>query len=131
MLLAAFPAREAQAQGAYTEKLNVFVAGSDALWYFTFGGINGSAKLSAFESSPGLQGYNITAINTSGWKSDFQIFGSRGYNLLPVPFVPPQGVFLTLNSDSFSDASAAANALGPYLLTSFTSLSNGTGTAGG
>jgi hypothetical protein len=127
-LVALVPAQVTQGAGSYTEKLNVYVAGSDALWYFTFGGVNGSSRLSVLESSPGLSWYNITAIKTTGWASDFQIFGPKGYNLIPVPFIPSQGLFLTIGSDSFSDASAAASALDSYLLTSFTSYSNGTGT---
>jgi hypothetical protein len=131
LLLASLPVQVnqvAHAQGGYTEKLNVYVAGSDALWYFTFGGVNGSGHLSALESTPGLSWYNITAIDTSGWQPDFQIFGSRGYNLLPVPYATPQGLFLSVGSDSFADASAAANAVDSYLLTNFVSESNGTGT---
>jgi hypothetical protein len=94
----------------------------------TFTGINESSKLSALESTAGLSWYNISAISTAGWTSDMQMFGPRGYNLLPVPFVPSQGLFLTVGAGSFGVASAAAGAAGSYLLTSFTSLSNGTGT---
>ena len=128
MALSAFPLQQAQAASSYTEKLNVYVAGSDALWYFTFGGVNVSSKLSSLESVPGLSWYNVTAIKTAGWPSDFQIFGANGYNLLPVPFVPSQGLFLTVGSDSYSHAAEAASALDSYFLTSFASLSNGTGT---
>jgi uncharacterized repeat protein (TIGR01451 family) len=128
MLLSAIPVQSALAATPYTEKLSVYVSGADALWYFTFGGINGSSKLSAFESTPGLSWYNVTAIQTSSMPSDFQQFGPGGYNLLPAPSLPSQGMFLTLGSDSFSDASAAASALDSYLLTSFVSMSNGTGT---
>ncbi len=128
MILSAFPARVAQGQAAYSEKLNVYVSGSAALWYFTFTGVNGSAKLSALEATPGLSWYNISAISTQGMLSDMQIFGSRGYNILPFPFLPSQGLFLTVGSDSYSDASAVAQAADSYLLTSFASLSNGTGT---
>ena len=128
MLLAALPLQSVQGQTGYTEKLNVYVAGSDALWYFTFGGINGSTKLSSFESTPGLSSYNITAIKTTSWQSDFQVFGPGGYNLIPVPFIPSQGLFLKVTSDSYADASAAAASLGSYFFTSFISLSNGTGT---
>jgi hypothetical protein len=127
ILFAVVPVQEAAAQAPYTEKLNVYVAGNSALWYFTFGGINGSSKLAALESSPGLSWYNITMVRTTLWQSDFQIFGPRGYNLLPFPFIPSQGMFLTVGSDSFSDASAAAAAVEPFLLTTFTSFSNGTG----
>ena len=128
MVLVAVPAQAASAQGAYTERLTVFTSGSIALWEMTFTGINGSSHLTALESVPGLSWYNISAISTTSWVSDMQVFGPRGYNLLPVPFVPSQGLFLTVGSDSFSDASAAAGALDSYLLTSFTSFSNGTGT---
>jgi hypothetical protein len=128
MVLSAVPVQEARAATPYTEKLNVFVAGSDALWYFTFGGVNASSKLNAFESTPGLSWYNLTAIQASSWPSDFQLFGPQGYNLLPVPSLPPQGMFLTLGSDSYAHATAAASALDSYALTDFVSLSNGTGT---
>jgi len=128
MVLCAIPAQVASAKGAYSERLTVFTSGSIALWEMTFTGINGSSHLSALESSPGLSWYNISAISTANWVSDMQIFGPSGYNLLPVPFVPSQGLFLTVGSDSFSDASAAANGLDSYLLTSFRSFSNGTGT---
>ena len=128
MVLSSIPAQIASAKGAYSERLTVFTSGSLALWEMTFTGINGSSHLSALESAPGLTWYNISAISTTGWTSDMQIFGPMGYNLLPVPFVPSQGLFLTVGSDSFSDASAAASALDSYLLTSFISLSNGTGT---
>jgi len=128
MVLSAFPAQVSSAKGAYSEKLTVFTSGSMALWELTFTGINGSSHLSALESVPGLSWYNISAISTANWVSDMQIFGPSGYNLLPVPFVPSQGLFLTVGSDSFGDASAAANALDSYLLTSFSSFSNGTGT---
>ena len=127
MVLAAIPIQMASAQGAYSEKLTVFVSGSVALWEMAFTGINGSGHLSALESAPGLSWYNISAISTTAWSSDMQVFGPRGYNLLPVPFVPSQGLFLTVGSDSYSDASAAASGLNSYLLTSFRSLSNGSG----
>ena len=128
MVLASIPVHVATAQGAYSEKLTVFVSGSLALWEMSFSGINGSSHLSALESAPGLSWYNISAISTTAWSSDMQVFGPRGYNLLPVPFVPSQGLFLTVGSDSFGDASAAASALNSYLVTSFRSLSNGSGT---
>jgi len=128
MLITAIPVQVAQGQGAYSERLNVFISGSNALWYFTFGGISGSSSLSSLESAPGLSWYNLTAIKAAGWQSDFQVFGPRGYNLVPVPFVPSQGMFLTIGSDSFGDASAAAKALDSYFVTDFSSLSNGTGT---
>ena len=128
MMLSAFPVQEAVGQTPYSEKLSVFVAGNAALWYFHFSGVNGSSKLSALEATPGLTWYNVTALRTVGWSSDFQVFGAKGYGLFPAPFVPSEGLFLSVGSDSFADASAAASAVGSYMFTSFTSLSNGTGT---
>jgi hypothetical protein len=125
MLLATLPVQQSKAASPYSEKLNVFIAGSSAYWYFSFTGINGSSKLSRFEGSPGLGWYNVTAITTTNWKSDFQIFGPEGYNLLPVPFAPSQGLFLTLGSDSYSDALAAAGRLDSYFTAAFVSVSNG------
>lgn len=128
MLLAAVPSRVVQAQGGYSEKLTAYVAGTDALWYFTYGGLNSSTVLTPLESTPGLGSYNLTAIRTAGSSSDFQIFGPKGYNLLPVPFIPSEGLFLTLGSDSFADAKGSAAAIETYMFTSFRSISNGTGT---
>ena len=71
--------------------------------------------------------YNITAIKTTQWSSDFQVFGPGGYNLLPVPFIPPQGAFLTVGAGSYSAALSEASAAGSYLLTSFSSYSNASG----
>ncbi|MDG6913911.1 MAG: hypothetical protein JRN34_03965 [Nitrososphaerota archaeon] len=128
MLFSAVPMQMAHAQtSSYSEKLNVYVAGSNALWFFTFDGVNGSSHLSALESTPGLSWYNITAVSTLGWNPDFQVFGPNGYNLLPVPSLVPQGIFLTVGASSFSQASAAAAALDPYLLTDFMSTTNSTG----
>lgn len=132
LFMSALPVQGVHAQSSYSEKLNVYVAGSDALWYFTFGGVNGSAHLSALESTPSLSWYNVTAVSTAGWQSDFQVFGPLGYNLtgtlLGLPSLPPQGLFLRVGSDSYADAAAAAAALDPYLVTNFVSMSNGTGT---
>jgi large repetitive protein len=128
ILFSSLPVQQASAQTPYTEKLSVYIAGSDALWFFTFGGVNGSSHLSALESTPGLSWYNVSAVSAANWGSDFQLFGPRGYNLLHLPFLPSQGMFLTVGSDSYSDASAAAAALDSYLLTDFVSLSNGTST---
>ena len=129
LLMGAVPAPVATAQVAYSQRLSVDIAGDSALWYMTFAGINGSSTLSALESTPGLVWYNITAVDTAGWKSAYQLFGPSGYNLIPVPFLPSEGVFLTVGSNSFASASSAAAALDSYLLTAFVSYSNSTGSS--
>ena len=128
MIMTVVPLQVSHGQGNYTEKLNVFVSGSDALWYFTFGGINNATSLSTLDSTPGLNGYNLTAIKTTTWSPDFQAFGPGGYNLIPVPSVQTQGMFLNVSAHTFNDASTAASALDSYLLTHFMSLSNGSST---
>lgn len=127
LMAAAIPVEQAGAQSAYSEKLNVYVAGNNALWYFTFTGINGSSKLGALESSPGLSWYNVTTVKTSSWGPDFQVFGPQGYNVFPVASPPAEGALLTVGSDSYADASAAAASLGSYLLTQFVSSANSSG----
>ncbi len=126
LLLATVPAQQVKAQVSYSESLHVDIAGSSALWFLTFQGINSTSGLSSFESTPGLSWYNITLIDTASWIPAYQVFGPSGYNLIPVPFVPQQGAFLTVGSDSFANASAAASALDSYLLTAFVSYSNST-----
>ncbi len=119
------------AQGTYTERIDAYVAGTDALWLIQLGGVNvTNSRVASAESIAGLNSYNLTAIKTTSWVSDYQSFGPQGYGVLPVPFVPPQGVFLTVGASSFSDASGAATQFGSYLLTSFESTSNSSGRYG-
>jgi hypothetical protein len=124
------PLLPAQVTGSspYSEKLTVYISGSDALWSLKLGGITASNPyLTRLESIPGLNWYNVTGIKTTSWVTDFQVFGPQGYNLLPVPLVVPQGLFLKVGASSYSDAASAAQALDPYFLTTFSSLQNGSG----
>jgi len=116
------------ASSGFTEKLTAYVAGSDAAWFLDLEGVNVSnAYVSSAESVPGVSGYNLTAVKSTAWVSDYQIFGPQGYNVLPVPFVPPEGVFLTVGAVSYAAASSAATRLGSYLLTNFESTTNESG----
>lgn len=125
IVLAVVPAHNVQASQPYSEKFAAYIAGSDALWHMTFDGINATASgITAVEAVRGVNWYNLTAISTSGWSSDFQVFGQDGYDLIPVPFLPTQGAFLTVGAFNYSEAFSAAAAFDSYLLTSFVSLSN-------
>lgn len=122
------PNQPARAASNYTEKLAVYIAGGDAYWAITLGGINASnSAISQVESIGGVNWYNVTAVKSTAWVSDFQVFGKQGYNVLPLPFIPQQGLFLKVGASDFSSAFSAAKALGPYLVTSFVSLSNSSG----
>jgi hypothetical protein len=128
MLLAAFPVRQAQASQPYSEKVTVYIAGSDALWFMTFGGVNmTSSRITAVEAIQGVNWYNVTALNTASWTSDFQIFGQNGYNLIPVPLIPSQGAFLNVGAANYSVAASAAAGFDSYLLASFASYANSSG----
>ncbi len=123
------PVERAGAAQAYSEGFTGYVAGSSALWFLSFGGINASSPaISSVEGIQGVSWYNLTAVKTTGMSADAQIFGPSGYNLFPIPFVPSQGAFLTVGADTYADASSAAAYLGGYLLTAFVSYSNSSGT---
>ena len=116
------------AQGGYSEKITAYVAGPNAAWFISIGSVNVTNPIiQSAEAVAGVSSYNLTAIKTISWSPDFQVFGPQGYNVLPVPFVPPEGAFLTVGADTFADASSAAAKFGSYLLTSFHSTVNGTG----
>jgi hypothetical protein len=119
----------AQSQSGYSERLDVYTAGSNALWFMTFRGINATAgSFASAESVQGLNAYRITAIKTSGITPDLQVFTSDGYGILKLPFLPLEGVFLTVNATSRSAADAAASAFDAYLTAAFVPVSSGVGT---
>ncbi len=126
--LSAIPVGPSAAAGPYSEKLTAYVAGSSAFWFFTFDGINVTVPaVATVEGIQGVNWYNVTALKTTSWSSDFQIFGPNGYNVIPVPFVPSQGAFLAVGASDYSSAASAAAAFNSYLYTSFVSLSNSSG----
>jgi hypothetical protein len=127
LLVTFIPLPHASASQAYSEKLSVSIAGSDALWYMTFTGVNVTSTIASAETSVGIDSYNLTVLKTTGWTLDSQSFGPNGYNLIPVPFIPSQGAFLSIVADTFSHAAQAALAFDSVLFTSFMSYSNGTG----
>ena len=93
-----------------------------------FDGVNVTASgLVAVEAIKGVSWYNVTAIETTGWSSDFQIFGHEGYDLIPVPFLPSQGAFLSVGASNYSEAASAATAFDSYMFTTFVSYSNSSG----
>ena len=126
MFLVTFlPVQGHGASQPYTERLTGFVAGSDALWFMQFGGVNVTAPKIVAAEAPGVTAYNLTVIQTTSWTSDMQVFGPNGYNLIPVPFIPQQGAFLNVAAASYDVAKTAASQFGQYLLTSFISYTNG------
>ncbi len=113
----------------YSEKVNVYVSGSNAYWQMRLSGVNASNPyLTDVEALQGLSWYNVTAIKTSSWLGDFQAFGPQGYNVIPVPYLPPQGLFLSVGATSYGTAAQAVGYFDHYLTTTFTSYSNSSAT---
>ena len=76
MIIAGLPAvQPTSASTPFTETFTGYVSGSNALWWLSFNGINATSSLAAAEASPGLLWYNLSAIRTTTWVQDFQLFG--------------------------------------------------------
>lgn len=112
----------------YSERLNVYTAGSSAFWTMTLEGVNASSPIAQIEASLDVTGYTLTAVKTISWTSDFQVFGPEGYNVFSLPFAPDQGLFLGVSASSYLSALTAARSFDRYLAAVFSSLSNGTNT---
>lgn len=119
LLVSSLPIAYSTQQNVYSEKIELYIAGNNALWSITFGGINVTSTIKGFEQIQGVNSYNITAINTEKWVSDFQLFGTYGYNLLGIPYVPVSGLFLSVNASGRSVADRLASQIGSYFYTYF------------
>jgi hypothetical protein len=109
----------------YSEKLDIYVAGSSALWSITLTGVNASnAHLSQIENISGLSSFSLTALKINQWQPDFQVFTRDAYGVINVPFVSDQGLFLSLTVDSPSAAQEAVKGFDSYLGAFFTPVSN-------
>ena len=125
-ILAAAPPVGAQSQ--YTERLDVYAAGTNADRLLTMDHLNSTLpNLASAEATSGLSSYRLLAMSTQSATSDLQIFGVDGYNVLRVPSMPAQGLFLTVNASSSSAASALATYFANRFATSFTLVSSASG----
>ncbi len=116
------------AQSQYSEKVDVYTAGSSAYWFMTMDRLSSApANLTAAEASAGLSSYRLLAMSTQSAVSDFQVFGLDGYNVLKVPSMPAQGLFLTVNASSASAASPLVSYFASRFATGFTLVSSGSG----
>ena len=123
-ILPALSTSHAASPSGYSENLNVYVAGSNALWSLNFQGANSTQSIVQVESLSGLASYTLTAEKTSNALSDFQIFSQDGYRIVGLPFLPNQGVFLTVKADTGSTSDRAASYFDDYLRTRFVQVSS-------
>jgi len=113
-----------RAQGQYNERLDVYVAGSSAYWLMDLNRLNSTVSgLSSAEATAGLSSYRLLAFSAQAATSDMQVFGVDGYNLLDVPSLPSQGLFLMANASSTSAASPLVSFFSTRFATTFTLIS--------
>jgi hypothetical protein len=114
-----------QSQSQYGERIDIYTAGVNAYTFVTLNQLNStSAKLTSAESTSGLSGYRLVAVSAQNLVSDYQIFGVDGYNLLNLPFVPAEGLFLDVNATSASAASPVVSYFDALFETNFTTLAS-------
>jgi uncharacterized repeat protein (TIGR01451 family) len=116
----------AQASNQYSERLDVYTAGSSAFWLATFSGANVTVPktVGAVESISGVNSYSLTALQTTSAVPSSQFFWPDIYGVLKVPFVPDQGAFLTVSANSAGDAASAVTSFDAYLGASFSQVSS-------
>ncbi len=118
-----------RASGQYTESLVVYTAGTSAYWQMSFNQLNASIPaLASAESTAGLTSYRLVAMSTQEATSDLQVFGVDGFNVLGVPSLPSEALFLDVNASSSSAASAIVSYFAGRFDTTFTLVSSGSGT---
>jgi len=111
----------------YTERLDIYTAGSMALWLATFSGPNvtiSNPSVVAAESVAGLNSYSLTAMSTASATTGSQLFWPDGYGILKVPFVPSQGAFLTLDASSAGAAQSVVASFDAYIGADFRQVSS-------
>ncbi len=127
-ILPALSISHAASPSGYSENLNVYVAGSSALWSLNFQGANSTQTTTQVESLSGLTSYVLTAAKTSNALSDFQVFSHDGYRVVDLPFMPDRGIFLAVRADTSATSDRVASLFDDYLKTRFAQVSS-TGSA--
>jgi len=112
----------------FSEKLDVYVAGSTGFWLVSVGPVNATRPgLLSAESVQGVSAYELTAVKTSSATPAAQLFWGEGYRVLKLPFVPDSGVFLNVTATSQSAAQSAASGFNTFLGANFVLTGSGRG----
>src|SRR5437660_8344945 len=100
----------------YSEKLDVYTAGSSGYSLVSLSPVNASKPpIVAAESVAEVSAYRLTAIKTASATPGSQLFWVDGYNVLKLPFVPTNGVFLNVTASSQAAAQSAATDFDSFL----------------
>ena len=105
----------------YSEKLTIYTAGSYAYWLGSLSPAKATRPgIVAAESVAGVSAYEVTAVEGSTALVGSQLFwGSGGYGVVKLPFMPYSGVFLNVTASSQSAAASAASDFGSTFGVSF------------
>ena len=105
----------------YSEKLVIYTAGSSDYWLASLSPAKASRPgIVAAESVAGVSAYELTVVEGSTALVGSQLFwGSGGYGVVKLPFIPYSGVFLNLTASSQSAAVSAASDFGSTFGVSF------------
>ncbi len=118
-----------QSASSYSERIDIYTAGVNSYSVITMDQLNRtSSALSSAELGSGATGYKLTALSAQNQVADYQVFGVDGYNLLRVPFVPAEGLFLQVNGSSAASATPLISYFNGLFATNFTSVSSSGGT---
>jgi hypothetical protein len=105
----------------YSEKLVIYTAGSNDYWLASLSPAKASRPgIVAAESVAGVSAYEITAVEGSTAQVGSSLFwGSGGYGVVKLPFMPYSGVFVNVTASSQSAATSAASDFGSTFGVSF------------
>ncbi len=120
-LLATVPAH---AQTGYSERLDVYTAGTNAFFTITLDRLGATIPaITSVEGTSGLNSFTLIAMSSTGATSDLQVFGVDGYNPLHLPSEPSEGLFLTVDATSQSADASVVSDLDSSFATTFTQVS--------
>lgn len=109
-LASAGPARMAGTPTPYSERLDIYIVGSNDYWQARLGPVNSSQPaISAAEAVSGVTSYELTAVQNVVADPSSQLFWKDGYDIIKLPFEPTQGAFLNVTAASQSAAQSVAN----------------------
>ncbi len=123
--LTVYPTPLGFSQTDYSEDISVTMIGNTAYWEVNMRGGNYSTPgLSEAErGAAGVSRYWLSAVDSSNWSSEYELFSNSGFNLLGFDALPASGVFLKVEANSFESARAFADSLNRVLRIDLTSYS--------
>ena len=107
-------------KGPYSEKLDIYTAGTYAYWRVTLSPVNATQTgIAAAEAVSGVSAYELTALKTTTATTGSELFWSDGYKIVNLPFMPDAGAFLNVTATSQSAAQSAAAGFDTFLNADF------------